>query len=119
MRTISIVSQKGGGGRTTTGVTLAAALAQMGKRILLIDLDPQAHATTGLGRNPDSFERTIRDALMIPANGLDGLIVRTGVARLDLVPSNMLLAGAGVRLANASGGQTMLARCLPSVDEAY
>ena len=63
MQTIAVVNQKGGCGKTTTAINAAAAFAETGKRVLLIDFDPQGHATIGLGHDPDSFKRTIYDLL--------------------------------------------------------
>lgn len=119
MRTISIVNQKGGCGKTTTAINLAAAFAELGRRVLLIDLDPQAHATLGLGCDPDSFERTICDVLLQAEGLLGKTIVRTGVAGLDLVPCNVLLANAEVRLANTSGRELLLSRDLPCIHDKY
>jgi chromosome partitioning protein len=115
MRTISIVSQKGGCGKTTTAINMAAALAQRGKRVLLVDFDPQAHVTMGLGYNPDSFKKTIYDAITSADVALADVIVRTGVAGLDLVPCNLLLASADVR----PGGEAWLRRSLKSISDKY
>lgn len=119
MRTISIVNQKGGCGKTTTAINAAAAFAELGRRVLLIDLDPQAHATLGSGHDPDSFGRTIYDALLQADGPLDSTIVRTEVAGLDLVPCNVLLGNAEARLANTSGGELLLSRCLCSAHDKY
>ncbi len=67
MRTIAVANQKGGCGKTTTSVNLSAALALEGRKVLLIDLDPQAHATLAVGASPDEQHRTIYDILMDPA----------------------------------------------------
>jgi len=64
MRTIAVVNQKGGCGKTTTAVNLSVAFAKMGRRVLLVDLDPQGHATMGMGFDPDAFEKTIYDGLV-------------------------------------------------------
>jgi chromosome partitioning protein len=119
VRTISIVNQKGGCGKTTTAVNVAAAFAQLGESVLLVDLDPQAHVTSGLGRNPDSFERTILDALMA-GRGLDAtMIVATNMPGVDLVPCNVLLANAELQLATTTGGGKRLMRCLSDVQDDY
>ncbi len=102
MRTIAIVNQKGGCGKTTTAINLAAVLARRGRRTLLIDMDPQAHCAAGLGVPESSIERSITDAL--PADPLDPETTRGltwEVSRnLDLIPSTMRLAG----LEAAGGG---------------
>jgi chromosome partitioning protein len=119
MRTIAIINQKGGCGKTTTAINVAAAFAQAGKRVLLIDLDPQAHATLGLGRDPDSFHSTVYDVLVHPDRFLSEAIVRTDVVSLDLVPCNVLLASAEVELAGAPGKELLLGRAFRNVRDAY
>ena len=119
MKTIATVNQKGGCGKTTTAINASAALAEMGKRVLLIDFDPQAHATIGLGRDPNSFPRTVYDVLAKPGVGLADVAVRTGVDRLDLAPCNVLLASAELELAGTPGKELLLARGLRDVRDAY
>lgn len=119
MKTIATVNQKGGCGKTTTAINLSAALAETGKRVLLIDLDPQAHATIGLGQDPNSFPKTIHDALTRPGVGLCDVAVHTTIERLDLAPCNVLLAGAEMSLAGVSGKELLLARGLRDVRDAY
>lgn len=119
MRTIAIINQKGGCGKTTTAINVAAAFAQSEKRVLLIDLDPQAHATIGLGSDPDSFHRTVYDAFVHPDRPLSDAIVRTDVVRLDLVPCNVLLASVEVELAGVPGKELLLGRALRSARDSY
>lgn len=119
MRTIAIVNQKGGCGKTTTAINLAAAIAELGQRVLLIDLDPQAHATIGLGFDPDGFTRTIHDAFVSANGALRSAVVATNMARLDLAPCNVLLAGAELQLAGVSGKELLLGQGLRSVREHY
>ncbi len=114
-----MVNQKGGCGKTTTAVNTSAALAEMGKRVLLIDLDPQAHATIGLGHDPNFFPRTVYDVLTNAHTRLSDVAVRTGIGRLDLAPCNVLLAGAELELASTQGKELLLARGLRDVREAY
>jgi len=126
MRTIAIANQKGGCGKTTTSVNLATAFAALGRRVLLIDLDPQAHATLGLGYEPDSMERTIYDSItnaQIPVSRrqlpLSNIVVTTDVERLDLVPSNILLSGAEFELAVLFGREYILNERLNNVSSNY
>ncbi|MEJ2649926.1 MAG: AAA family ATPase, partial [Sedimentisphaerales bacterium] len=92
MRTIVITNQKGGCGKTTTSLNLAAALAQLGQRVLLVDLDPQAHATLGLGYEPENLENTIYHVIANRRFHISKAILDTKVEGLDLVPSNIRLS---------------------------
>ncbi len=119
MRTIAITNQKGGCGKTTTAVNLAAALAERQYKTLLIDLDPQGHSTIGFGCDPDELSTTVYDALMKPQIGLSDIIVGTNVEHLDLAPSNVLLSGAAVELASVVGKEFVLAERLKTVKDEY
>jgi len=126
MRTIAIANQKGGCGKTTTAVNLSAAFAGLGKQVLLIDLDPQAHATLGLGFDPDGLEKTIYDTItnaQIPVSRkqipLSNIVVTTSVERLHLVPSNILLSGAEFELAVLFGREYILNERLKNVSGNY
>ena len=92
MRRIAIINQKGGVGKTTTAVNLAAALADSGRRVCLLDLDPQAHATTHLGVEPDGTAASVYDVLV--ANRPLAEVRREVEAGLWLVPSSIDLAAA-------------------------
>ncbi len=94
---IAICNQKGGVGKTTTAINLSAFLAEKGKKILLVDLDPQANATSGLGHDKKSVERGTYDFLMGLADVAE-IKVSTQISGLDLLPSNASLAGAEVEL---------------------
>ncbi len=98
MRTIAITNLKGGCGKTTTSVNLAAALALKGYRTLLIDLDPQGHATLGFGVIPENQKRTIYDVIVNPKVSLQKALVKTNISKLLLAPSNVLLSGAEAAL---------------------
>ncbi|MFC1793245.1 Ig-like domain-containing protein [Planctomycetota bacterium] len=119
MRTIVITNQKGGCGKTTTSVNLAAALAQMGHRVLIVDLDPQAHATLGLGYEPDTLDRTIYHSLAHKQLAISKIITSTKVKGLDLVPSNILLAKAHDELNTVSRKEHILSDQLKTVSDKY
>lgn len=117
-RTIACANQKGGVGKTTTVVNLASYLALAGERILVVDLDPQGNATSGLGVDRSNLERSTYDGIMDDAD-LRDLVVRTTPDHLDLIPSAIGLAGAEVELAAASSRERRLRRLLGPVVEDY
>ncbi len=119
MRTIVITNQKGGCGKTTTAVNLAAALAEKGQRVLIVDLDPQAHATLGLGHEPDKLDRTIYHSLAGKQLPISKIIVKTKINGLDLAPSNILLAKAEQELIGTSRKEFILAEQLQTVSTKY
>lgn len=106
-RIIAITNQKGGSGKTTTTVNLGTCLAGLGKKILLVDIDPQAHTTTHLGFKPHEIEITIYDVL-INSQPVDKTITKTLVKKLDILPSNVNLSGAEIELVNIVGRENIL-----------
>lgn len=119
MRTIAIANQKGGCAKTTTAVNLAVALALKGQRVLLVDLDPQAHATLGLGHNPNQLGVSIYDVLTSDHISLASVLLNTYVARLDLAPSNILLSGAELELAARTAREYVLAARIGAMQPDY
>jgi len=119
MRTIAIANQKGGCGKTTTAVNISAALAELGNRVLIIDLDPQGHATLGLGLNPGNLDKTIGDALSKVRTPLAEGITKTNVQGLNLVPSNILLSGVELQLAGLYGREYILSQQLSTLNDRY
>lgn len=119
MRTIAIANQKGGCGKTTTAVNLAAAFAKCGKRTLIVDLDPQGHSTLGFGYNPETMDKTVYHALTNVQIPLPRVIVGTNVEGLDLAPTNILLSGAELEMADVIGREFVLSEQLRLVSEQY
>ncbi|MGI8775106.1 MAG: ParA family protein [Actinomycetota bacterium] len=117
-RTICIANQKGGVAKTTTAVNLAAALALRGHRILVVDIDPQANATTGLGLDHRSLATSAYD-LMLGDGELDDIIVETAIKGLDCVPSTPDLAGAEVELVSEMEREQRLGDALKPVSSRY
>jgi len=117
MRTIAVMNQKGGVGKTTSSVNLSAALAEMGHRVLLIDLDPQAHASLHLGIEIPSGETSVYDVLCGEASLAS--VCQKADDNLWVVPSNIDLASAEVELASVEGRETILSRRLADESQPY
>jgi chromosome partitioning protein len=117
-QTIACANQKGGVGKTTTVVNLAAYLAIAGERVLIIDLDPQGNATSGFGIDRTALEVTLYDVLM-GDEAMAAAILPTAVDRCSIVPASVALAGAEVELATADRRERRFARALAPVVAAY
>ncbi len=115
---IALVNQKGGVGKSTTSMNLGAYLASMGKTVLLVDMDPQANATTGLGFRPETVEATVYDSLSNKASFRD-IIIKTPLSNYYLAPASQDLAGATVELVEASEREYKFQNALREIKDQY
>jgi chromosome partitioning protein len=118
-RIIALCNQKGGVGKTTSTINLGAALAEVGRRVLLVDFDPQGALSVGLGVQPHQLDRTAYNLLMERGVNVDDILLKTGVAGMDLLPSNIDLSAAEVQLVGEVAREQTLARALGAIVEDY
>ena len=118
-RILAMCNQKGGVGKTTSTINLGAALAEVGRTVLLVDFDPQGALSVGLGVNPMQLDRTIYNLLMEPDIAAQDVMLKTDIAGLDLLPSNIDLSAAEVQLVNEVAREQTLRRILGPVQDDY
>ena len=111
-RICAVCNQKGGVGKTTTTINLGAGLAEWGRRVLLVDFDPQGALSVGLGIQPHELEATVYNLLMDRGVTAQDIVLKTNVAGMDLLPSNIDLSGAEVQLVHEVGREFVLGRVL-------
>ena len=117
-RVFAVANQKGGVGKTTTTVNLGACFAELGQRVLIVDLDPQANASTGLGLNPRQLDYSLYDVLLQGVS-MEDVIEPTSVKQLYVAPASLDLAGAEVELVPAFSRETKLKEALASVSDDF
>lgn len=117
-KTIAIANQKGGVAKTTTAVNLSAWLSLMGQKVLLIDIDPQGNASTGVGVDKEAVESCIYD-VVINSVPLKEVIITSPVENLDLVPATIELAGAEIELVGVAEREYVLKKALAEVKDSY
>ncbi|MDI3315626.1 MAG: ParA family protein [Mycobacterium sp.] len=118
-KVVAMCNQKGGVGKTTSTINLGAALADYGRRVLLVDMDPQGALSAGLGVPHYELQHTIHNMLVEPRVAVDEVLIHTRVKHLDLVPSNIDLSAAEIQLVNEVAREQTLARALRPVLDHY
>src|SRR3954449_5639025 len=118
-KVLALCNQKGGVGKTTSTINLGAALTEFGRRVLIVDFDPQGALSVGLGIPAHQLDRTIYNVIIERSAGVHDAIIRTGVDNMDLLPSNIDLSAAEVQLVAEVGREHTLVRALRPVVSQY
>ena len=118
-RVIAMVNQKGGVGKTTSANNLAAALSEYGRRVLMVDFDPQGALSAGLGANPHELDTTIYNVMLEKDVAVADALISTHIPDVDLLPANIDLSAAEVQLVTEVGREQVLARALRTVRDDY
>ena len=118
-KAIAIFNQKGGVGKTTTNINLAACLAIKGKKVLVLDIDPQGNTTSGLGISKRGLENTMYEVLITDSYDPKNAVRHTVVEGLDIIPASVELAGAEVEMVQLEGREKRLKRALDTIRDGY
>lgn len=118
-RTIALANQKGGSAKTTTTANLGSCLAELGKKVLLVDLDPQGHLSLYLGLDIEQLPRTVYNLLIDPKTSTESVLMHTSVPGIDILPANIDLCGAEVQLVHEIGREQVLAQRLEPLRGRY
>lgn len=118
-KAIAIFNQKGGVGKTTTNINLAACLALKGKKILILDIDPQGNTTSGVGISKKGLKCTTYEVLIGAVETAEEAIIKSGIENVDIMPASVQLAGAEIELTQLEGREKRLKKALDSIKDNY